>query len=151
MHLGTEPLSPFPLHHHLTKLTLIEYTSGLTLDELAPVLRATLVLEELYLMLNDSIDISFARPACIEVTLPLSLVEFHCSVSFLVPLSAAIHQEITSDQSASFRMKIINQTVYTVPWKWTFLDVSIPFCDYEPELQRRNKSIWLWRENIPND
>jgi hypothetical protein len=97
------------------------------------------VLEELHLMANGSIDISFARPACIEVISPLSLVEFHCAVSFRVPLSAIIRREITSDELVSFRMKIINQTVYMVPLKWTFLNVPIPLCDCEPELQRTNK------------
>ena len=91
-------------------------------------------LEELHLMVNGSIDVSFARPACIEVISPLSLVEFHCAVSFRVPSAAIIRREITSDTSASFRMKIINQRVYMVPWKWTFLNVSILLCDCESEL-----------------
>ena len=133
------------------KLTLIERSGSLTLNELASVLRAMPVLEELYLMVNGSSDTSFARPACLEVILPLSLVELHCSVIFVVPLSAALRREITSDESASFRLKIINQTVYTVPWKWSFLDLSIPLCDYEPKLQRSNKNVWVWQDNRTNN
>lgn len=143
MYLHCEQLSPFPLYHHLMKFTLIEYISGLTLSEFASVLRAMPVIDELYLTVNGSVDISFVRPACIEVILTSSLVEFHCSVSFTVALSAALRQEIISDESVCFRMKIIDQTVQTVPWKWTFLNVSIPVCDCEPELERTNKSVWV--------
>jgi len=149
--LANQQPSSFPLHHDLVKFTLIELTSALTLNELASILHAMPTLQKLYIGIRQSHDISFARRSVVEAILPSSLVELHYHASFAVPLPLDITNDITNDEPARFPMKIFNRSVYTIPWKWLFLDISVPACDYQPDIQRTIKTIWIWEGTIVDE
>ena len=106
------------------------------------------VLQQLYVLIRGSDDASFARPSLVEAILPSSLVELHYHVSFVILLPMDIQNYANSNASARFPMKISNQSVCTIPWKWGFLGPSFPAGDYEPDHQRTINMIWTWKDTF---
>ena len=133
------------------KFTLIEQTSGLQLSEVASVLQAMPALKKLYLSIQHSVELSFARRALVEAVLPASLVELHYTANFVVPLPVDIYDEIKNDEFGRFPMRICNQSVYTIPWKWRFLNLSIPPCDYASEIQHTCENVWIRQDGVASE
>lgn len=124
---------------------------GLKLSELASVLHAMPALNKLYLSIQHSVDLSFARRALVEAILPASLVELHYTANFLITLPVDICDEIKNDGFGRFPMRICNRSVYTIPWNWSFCNLSMPVCDYAPGIQHTYENVWIWQDDVVSE
>jgi hypothetical protein len=131
---------PLFLHNNLLEFLLIDYKNEITSEELAYFIRHMPSLQKLYVLITQTRHRSFARYSYFENLLSPSIVEFQFFTQIDTTILNNLETDINDKNVHRFPMKMHDNMIYTVPWRWGKL-WSIPIGDYHQSCIDETKSL----------